>query len=155
MEYLTQVVQYVEINGFRYSCPIRKALISLCRKKSDSSLTGSSNQKKRESKSVAYRDTRYTTLLEGKGSYMREFDDNDIPEDVKDLCQTLLKRDQTVPQNSLFRNDIFKKTCRKIEDRNEARVIQDIAQLIVPSAETLVTYSATNLDDLIEGVNEG
>jgi len=86
---------------------------------------------------------------------MREFDDNDIPEDVKDLCQTLLKRDQTVPQNSLFRNDIFKKTCRKIEDRNEARVIQDIAQLIVPSAETLVTYSATNLDDLIEGVNEG
>jgi len=155
MEYLTQVVQYVEINGFRYSCPIRKALISLCRKKSDSSLTGSSNQKKRESKSVAYRDTRYTTLLESKGSYMREFDDNDIPEDVKDLCQTLLKRDQTVPQNSLFRNDIFKKTCRKIEDRNEARVIQDIAQLIVPSAETLVTYSATNLDDLIEGVNKG
>lgn len=54
----------------------------------------------------------------------------------------------------MFRDDLFKKTCRKIEDRNEARVIQDIARLIVPSAETLATYGATHLDHLIEGVNE-
>ncbi len=53
-----------------------------------------------------------------------------------------------------FRDVLFEKTCRKIEDRTEARVIQDIAQLIVPSAETLATYGATNLDYLIEGVNE-
>jgi len=86
---------------------------------------------------------------------MREFDDDNIPKDMEDLCQMLLKREQTVPQNSLFRKDIFKKTCRKIEDRNEARVIQDIARLIVPSAETLATYGATHLDHLIEGVNEG
>ena len=155
MEYSTQVVQYVEINGFRYPRPIKKAPTSLRRKQSDSSLTGSSDQNKRESKSVAYRDTRYTTLLEGKGSYMREFDDDNIPKDMEDLCQMLLKKEQTVPQDSLFRKDIFKKTCRKIEDRNEARVIQDIARLIVPSAETLATYGATHLDHLIEGVNEG
>ena len=145
----------MEINGFRYSRPIRKASTSLRRKQSDSSLTSSSDQNKRESKSAAYRDTRYTTLLEGKGSYMREFDDDNIPKDMEDLCQMLLKKEQTVPQDSLFRKDIFKKTSRKIEDRNEARVIQDIARLIVPSAETLATYGATHLDHLIEGVNEG
>ena len=124
MEYSTQVVQYVEINGFRYPRPIRKAPTSLRRKQSDSSLTSSSDQNERESKSAAYRDTRYTTLLEGKGSYMREFDDDNIPKDMEDLCQILLKKEQTVPQDSLFRKDIFKKTSRKIEDRNEARVIQ-------------------------------
>jgi len=155
MEYSTQVVQYVEINGFRYPRPIKKAPTSLRRKQSDSSLTGSSDQTKRESKSVAYRDTRYTTLLEGKGSYMRDFDDDNITKGMEDVCQMLLKKDQSVPQDSLFRKDIFKKTCRKIEDRNEARVIQDISRLIVPSAETLATYGATHLDHLIEGVNEG
>ena len=43
----------------------------------------------------------------------------------------------------------------KIQDRNEARIIQDIARLILPSAETLATYGATNLNHLIEGVDEG
>jgi len=86
---------------------------------------------------------------------MREFDDNNIPKDMEDLCQMLLKKEQTVSQDSLFRKDIFKKTSQKIEDQNEARVIQDIARLIVPSAKTLATYGATHLDHLIEGVNEG
>ena len=48
MDYSTQVVQYVEINGFRYPRPIRKAPTSLRRKQSDSSLTGSSDQKKKK-----------------------------------------------------------------------------------------------------------
>ncbi len=149
------VVQYVEINGRRYPRPIRKVPTSLRRKQSDSSLTGSSDQKKRESKSTQYRDTRYTTLLAAKGSYMREFDDDDIPKNIKDLCQTLLKKDQTIPQNSLFRDDLFKRTCREIEDRNEAMIIQDVTPLIVPSAKNLAIYGARHLDHLIENVNEG
>ncbi|CZR52123.1 uncharacterized protein PAC_02000 [Phialocephala subalpina] len=64
-------------------------------------------------------------------------------------------RPRTVPQDSLFRDDVFDKACRKIQDRNEARVVQDITRLIVPSAETLATYGATHLDPLIESVNEG
>ena len=48
MDYSTQVVQYVEINGLRYPRPIRKAPTSLRRKQSDSSLTGSSDQKKKK-----------------------------------------------------------------------------------------------------------
>ncbi len=155
MEESNQVVQYVEINGGRYPRPIRKIPTSLRRKQSDSSLTGSSDQKKRESKSAQYRDTRYTTLLAAKGSYMREFDDDDVPKKIKDSCQKLLERDQIVPRDSLFRDDLFKKTCRKIEDRNEALIIQDVTRLIVPSAQNLAIYGATHLDHLIECANEG
>ena len=66
----------------------------------------------------------------------------------------LLKKEQIISQNFLFRKDIFKKTCRKIEDQNEARVIQDIVRLIVSFAKTLAIYEVTHFDHLIEGVNE-
>ena len=154
MEESNQIVQYVEINGRRYPRPIRKIPTSLRRKQSDSSLTGSSDQKKRESKSAQYRDTRYTTLLAAKGSYMKK-SDLGITDTSRTCCTTLLNSVQTVPEYSSFRDDIFEKTCGKIEDRNEARVIQDIGRLIVPSAETLATYGAKHLDHLIESVNEG
>ena len=70
-------------------------------------------------------------------------------------CKKLLDAEQTLPTDSLFRDDIFETTCRNVQHRNEARVIQDISRLIVPSAETLATYGATNLNHLIESVNEG
>ncbi|KAH8756119.1 hypothetical protein F5883DRAFT_430065 [Diaporthe sp. PMI_573] len=79
----------------------------------------------------------------------------DITSASKTLCGTLLERQQTILDNSLFRDDIFESTCQKIHSRNEARVIQDITRLIVPSAESLATFGATHLDTLIESVNEG
>ncbi len=154
MEQSNQVVQYVEIDERRYPRPIRKVPTSIRRKPSDSSLSGSSDQKKRECKSAPYRDTRYTTLLAAKGSFTDK-SDLGITEASKSLCRRLLESEQDVPKDSLFRDDLFEKTCRKIQDRNEARVIQDISRLIVPSAETLATYGATDLDHLIEGVNDG
>ncbi|KAI4088940.1 MAG: hypothetical protein L6R37_008121 [Teloschistes peruensis] len=154
MENPIQDIKYVEVNGFRLPCPIRKAPTSVRRKQSDSSLNSSSHQTNREKKSAPYRTVRYTTLLEGKGSYMYK-SDLGITKGSKDLYSRLLGLEQAIPMDSLFRDDLFEKTCRKIEDRNEARVIQDIARLIVPSAETLATYGATQLDRLIEGVNEG
>ncbi|KAI4221326.1 MAG: hypothetical protein L6R40_008640 [Gallowayella cf. fulva] len=154
MENPTQDIKYVEVNGFRLPCPIRKAPTSVRRKQSDSSLNSSGDQTNREKKSSPYRTVRYTTLLEGKGSYMYK-SDLGITKGSKDLYSRLLGLEQAVPMDSLFRDDLFEKTCRKIEDRNEAKVIQDIARLIVPSAETLATYGATKLDRLIEGVNEG
>lgn len=66
----------------------------------------------------------------------------------------LLKQEQTVPEDSLFRDDLFYKACRKIQDRNEARIVQHITRLIVPSAETLTTCGPTHLDLLIESVSE-
>ncbi|KAL9596297.1 MAG: hypothetical protein Q9219_005892 [cf. Caloplaca sp. 3 TL-2023] len=148
------VVQYVEINGFRYPRPVPKTP-TIRRKQSDASLSGSSEQKKRENKSSAYRDTRYVTLLAAKGSYMHEYYGERMPEDSKNLCRTLLGKDQAVPQDSLFRDDRFERTCRKILDRNEAMIVQDITRLLVPSAENLAIYGDQHLDNLIESVNEG
>ena len=154
MEQSNQVVQYVEIDGRRYPRPRRKVPTSLCRKQSDSSLTGSSDQKKRECKSAPYRDTRYATLLAAKRSFIDK-SDLGITDATKSLCRRLLESEQDVPKDSLFRDDLFEKACRKLQDRNEEKIIQDISRLIVPSAETLATYGATDLDHLIEGVNEG
>ena len=132
----------------RSSSPLR-------RKNSESNLQIPSDQLPREVKSAQYRNPDYAIALETKGSYMREFDDDNIPKNVKDLCQALLETEQTVPQDSLFRDDLFKKTCRDIQDRNEAMVIRDIGLLIVPSAQTLAKYGATHLYHLYESVNEG
>ena len=143
------VVQYVEINGMRYPRPIKK-VPSLRRKQSDTGLTGSSDQKK----SAQYRNTRYNTLLAAKGSFMGKSDIG-ITDASKSLCRRLLESEQDVPKDSLFRDDLFDRICREIEDRNEAMIIQDITRLIVPSAENLAIYGARHLDHLIENVKEG
>ena len=139
----------------------------LVRKKSSSSLRGKSetgsaapssstpsDQKPREAKSAPYTRPSYTTVLATKGSFIDKADVG-ITDTSKSLCRKLLEKEQTVPQNSLFRKDLFDKTCQKIQDRNEARVVQDITRLIVPSAETLATYGASHLDCLHEIVNKG
>jgi len=73
----------------------------------------------------------------------------------KNICRILLYLEQTISLNLLFRNNLFDKTCRKIQDKNKAKVIQDISRLIVPFVEILVIYSVAHLDDLIEDVNKG
>ncbi|MCJ1243651.1 hypothetical protein MMC30_000848 [Trapelia coarctata] len=154
VEESNQVVQYVELNGTRYPRPLKKVPTSLRRKQSDSSLTGSSDQKKRESKSAPYRNKRYTTLLAAKGSYM-EKSDSGVTDTSLTWCAKLLNSEQTVPKDSLFRDDMFETTCRKVQDRNEARVIRSITPYIVPSVEDLATLGAAELRCLIENVNEG
>ncbi|OAF57037.1 hypothetical protein VC83_05946 [Pseudogymnoascus destructans] len=134
----------------------------LAKKKSSSSLRGKqseasstpSDQKPREAKSTPYTRPSYESVLATKGSLMDEFD-GDITEGSKDFCQSLLHSEQTYPQNSLFRDDLFNTTCRKIRNRNEAMIIRDISLLIVPSPQTLATYGAAHLDPLTESVNEG
>ncbi|KAH8799638.1 hypothetical protein F5884DRAFT_825116 [Xylogone sp. PMI_703] len=135
----------------------------LARKKSSSSFRGKqsevssaapssttpSDQKPREAKSTPYTRPSYTTVLATKGSFMDK-SSLGITDASKNLCRILLEREQTVPQDSLFRDDLFENACRKIQDKNEARVIQDIARLIVPSVETLATYGASHFNGLIE-----
>ncbi|KIW36719.1 uncharacterized protein PV06_11018 [Exophiala oligosperma] len=137
----------------------KKSTTSLRRKRSDSesgapSSTTPSDQKSREEKSAPYRDPRYRVLLEAMGSYMDK-SDLDITKEGKALCRNLLAKKQTTPKDSIFSDDVFEKACRKFQDRNEARVIQDISRLIVPSTETLATFGAQHLDKLTESVNEG
>ncbi|KAM0311005.1 hypothetical protein ACHAO8_007621 [Botrytis cinerea] len=138
------------------------------RKKSSSTLRGKqseagssvsssitpSDQKPREAKSAPYQSPQYKILLEIKGSFMRK-SDLGIADTSKTICRTLLEAEQLVPEDSLFQDDLFENTCEMIQDRNEAKVIQDIARLIVPSAQSLAIRNAKHLKPLIESVNEG
>lgn len=71
---------------------------------------------------------------------------SNITSESKTLCKSLLETNQAVPEPSLFHDDRFESTCEKIHNRNEARVIQDISHLTVPSAESLATMGATHLE---------
>ncbi|KAL2259997.1 hypothetical protein VTK26DRAFT_6150 [Humicola hyalothermophila] len=133
----------------------RKSSSNLSRKRSNSATsTTPSDQKPREEKSALYRQRSYKTLLATKGSFMDE-SPLGITEESKGTYVVLLESDQTIPNDTLFRDDLFKQTCRRVEDRNEARIIWDITPLIVPRAEILATYGATQLKCLIESANEG
>lgn len=136
----------------------KKSSASFRREQSQSTISTSSDQSSRETKSSQYDSPDYEIKLERKGSYMREYDDIDEKKDngknMKAFCTNLLKSDQTVPQDSLFRNDLFEETCEKVRNRNEAIIVQDITRLIVPSAMNLAIYGAKNLSHLYETVNE-
>lgn len=154
MDPSNQVVQYVEIDGRQYPRPIRRAPTSGRRKGSDSSLSGSIDPKQREAKSAQYRDIRYERLLAIKGSFM---DESEIgtSEKSKTWCLRLLETRLDLPAGTLFQDNIFDETIRDVRTRNEARVIQDISRLIVPSVETLRKLGSPCLKGLIENVNEG
>ncbi|KAH6630797.1 hypothetical protein B0J18DRAFT_488551 [Chaetomium sp. MPI-SDFR-AT-0129] len=112
-----------------------------------------SDQRPREEKSAPYQTPQYPFLLETKGSYMSK-SPLDITDQSKRLCETLLNSEQPVPKESLFDEDIFESVCETLGGSNEARVIQDISRLIVPSAEQCA-LRAGHLKPLIESVNEG
>lgn len=137
----------------------KKPPASFRRQQSSSNMQTPSDCLSSESKSSQYNSPAYEVKLERKGSYMREYhdidDNNDKGKDMKTLCKTLLERDQTVPEDSLFRDDLFGKTCEKVRNRNEAIIVQDITRLLVPSAENLTIYGAKHLNHLRETVNEG
>jgi hypothetical protein len=89
-------------------------------------VTTPSDQKPREVKSTPYQSAQYKILLETKSSFMRK-SELGITDASKIFCQTLLKAEQMVPEDSLFQTELFDETCEMIQDRNEAKVIQDIA----------------------------
>ncbi|KAK5108870.1 hypothetical protein LTR62_007760 [Meristemomyces frigidus] len=123
-----------------------------------SSLTPSSitpsDEKPREVRSAPYARSNYATVLATKHVFMHESEQG-VTDACKNLCNILLETPQTVPLESLFRDDVFETTCFKMRDRNEAMVVRDITPLIVPSAQTLATYGARHLQKLTESVNEG
>lgn len=135
----------------------------LRRKESTSSFTSGNtapsqpDHKSRDGKSAKYRDKRYETLLEAHNSFLCE-DNIGVNKEVRDLCVRLLQADQSIPQNSLFDDHIFRKTCDYIRNSNESRLIRDIALLIVPSAATLELHgllSSEISENLVEAVNQG
>ncbi|KAK2746853.1 hypothetical protein FQN57_002895 [Myotisia sp. PD_48] len=142
------------------SIPLRAILKpegSLRRKGSSSSSslgsTATSDQNSREGKSAKYKSLNYLTVLALKGSFMAP-SDLGVTDASKNLCKRLLYEGQPTPHDTLFHFNRFQKACENLEDKNEPRVIQDIARLIVPSAESLAIYDTPHLRVLIESVNE-
>ncbi|KAJ4307309.1 hypothetical protein N0V88_000692 [Collariella sp. IMI 366227] len=132
----------------------KKSSSNLSRKRSNSATsTTPSDQKPREEKSAPYRDARYPLLLQTKGSYMG-ISELGITDGSKQLIRGLLDDEQPVPQGTLFDDEIFVDACYNLENKNEARIIQEISRLIVPSAESLALRNK-NYKPLVESVNEG
>jgi hypothetical protein len=109
--------EYFELDIMNHLLPRKRSTPSLRRKRSDSGSLGTSSttpsdQKPREEKSAPYRDVRYETLLATKGSFL-DTSEQGILDASKAQCQTLVKKEQAVPQESLFRDDLFESTCRK------------------------------------------
>ena len=68
----------------------------------------------------------YNILLKTKGSFIKKYigkNKEGVIKESKDLYQTLLKRKQLVPNNILFRNNLFKDNYKIIQGRNKAKVI--------------------------------
>lgn len=132
--------------------------MSLTRKRSTPSLSNQqsdiSGVSLREGKNPAVKSRRYESILASAGIYMGKAE-LPITSTCKAFCYTMLDTEQSTPKDSIFRDDLFETTCENIRNRNEARVIQDIGRLIVPSPETLTMYGAIHLKDLIENVDEG
>ena len=134
---------------------------SLSRKRSNASLASettptqitSSMSLSRDQKCAPYRHPLFQRQLKECGSFM---DDHElgITAESEKLCQQLLKVPQPTPQHTLFSDDeLFKKTCRRIKGENETKVVRDISQLIVPSAEILADKGAKRLAILRETTN--
>ncbi|MCJ1427645.1 hypothetical protein MMC29_005549 [Sticta canariensis] len=131
---------------------------SLTRKRSSPSLSKHesdiSGVSLREGKNPVVKSRRYEQLLTSAGIYMDDDDKVATTKECKALCQALLNTDQTLPHDSLFNDDLFKRVCQRVRNKNEARVIRDLSPLLVPSAEILYLRGATNLEHLIETVDE-
>ncbi|ESZ97439.1 hypothetical protein SBOR_2128 [Sclerotinia borealis F-4128] len=119
-----------------------------------SSIVTPSDQRPRELKSAAYLHPIYTKILAIKGSFLKE-SDLGITDTSKILCRTLLEAEQSIPQDTLFRDDRFLAACESINERNEAMIVRDISPLICPSAQFLRIYGAKHLKPLYESANEG
>lgn len=130
---------------------------SLRRKRSEASLiTSTTPSDLQAEKSAPYKNPSYETVLEREaGSYMGRYKPG-VTEANERLCQTLLDSKQIIPEDTIFRDDIFDDTCERLRGKNEERIFKDSTPLIVPWAEAHALLSANrDLDIAIESVNEG
>jgi hypothetical protein len=130
---------------------------SLRRKRSEASIVSSMTPSDlRAEKSDPYRSSIYETILEREaGSYM-EMSELGVTAASEKLCQSLLDSKQAIPEDTIFRDDVFRATCKRLRCKNEARIFKDCTPLIVPWVETYATLSTNrDLDIAIESVNDG
>lgn len=93
-------------------------------------------------------------LVKKANSFMKE-DEEGPRKENKDVCQKLLEESQNGPQSWRFSDSVFKSTCQRVENGNEAKVLVKITRLIVPSAEDLADFGAEHLKKVVETISEG
>lgn len=133
---------------------------SLRRKRSDiasQASTSTPSDRRAKEDGTPYNDGRYEELLRTKGVIMAQVtsDEEACKAESHQEIQTLLETDQPVPQNTAFQDGSYVKLFNCIRPKNEARIVQDIARLVVPSAETFYILGDESLVYLSESVNEG
>jgi hypothetical protein len=127
----------------------------LKRKTSSSSLSKQSEMSDgsvREGKNPAAKSRLYEKNLAAAGIYMGG--GPGITNTCRALCKSLLAAEQPLPPDSLFRDDRFEKTCERLRNENEAKVIRDISPLLVPSVEVLCAYGEEYLESMVDHVNQ-
>jgi hypothetical protein len=127
----------------------------LKRKTSSSSLSKKSETSDgsvREGKNPAAKSRLYEKTLAAASIYMGG--GPGITDACRALCKSLLEAEQPLPPDSLFRDDRFEKTCERLRNENEAKVVRDISPLLVPSVELLCAYGEEHLESMVDHVNQ-
>jgi hypothetical protein len=106
----------------------------------------------RKGKTTAARSRLYEMTLEQVGIHMTG--GPGVTSSCQDLCRSLLETEQPLPPDSLFREDRFRKTCERLHNENEAKIIRDISPLLVPSVEVLCAYGAEYLEPMVDHLNQ-
>jgi hypothetical protein len=96
----------------------------------------------------------YEDILKAAGIFMHNNGKVTPTDACVTLCKALLDTAQSVPEDSLFRDDRFQETCFRLCNANEAKVVRDISPLIVPSGEILHAFGVEQLGHLTDHVNE-
>ncbi|KAI9893015.1 MAG: hypothetical protein M1814_000899 [Vezdaea aestivalis] len=150
-KWLSSVASTASESDLEMPTPVRKRSVSSMQP-SDSATTTITSSPQTRSKSAFYRRKDYQTELRVKGSHMHDSKQGLLMVELN-FCDKLLSLSSNVPRDSLFGDDCLRKTCEKLGNQNEARVIQDIALLLVPSAEALATRDSKFPDYLKETVD--
>lgn len=128
----------------------------LLKRKSSSSSIGrrseTSDGSVREGKNPAAKNRLYEKTLSAANIHMGG--GPGVTTDCRALCESLLRAEQALPPDSLFQDDRFEKTCERLRNENEAKVIRDLSPLLVPSVEILCAFGREHLDHMVDHVNQ-
>jgi hypothetical protein len=123
----------------------RRASSSSVRRKSEAS-------DRSVSKNPATKNRLYEKILQVAGIYISG--GLGITDTSRALCKSLFKAEQPLPLDSLFRDDRFESTYKRLRNENKAKVVRDISPLLIPSVEVLCAYSKKHLESIVDHVNQ-
>lgn len=126
---------------------------SLTKKRSSSTLKDGDSEVSSTERN--YRSAQFQTLLKSVGILMSPEPSLPPTHTCMDLCTRLLTSEQTLPEDTLFKDEYLARYLGKITEENEAMLFCDITPLLAPRVELLQVRGATHLDFLHGHINKG